>query len=86
MISGGDVDERVERTFLSTMAALGRKARDAAAELAHTPSEAKRRALKVAAETVEARAGEIVAANAMDMEFGREKGSIGCDAGPADAG
>ena len=72
--------------ILSTMAALGRKARDAAAELAYAPSEAKRRALEVAAETVEARADEIVAANAMDMEFGRGKGPVGCDAGPADAG
>src|SRR6056297_342148 len=58
----------------SMMTALGAAARGAAAQLAYAPSEAKRKALEVAADTVEARAAEIVAANAKDMEFGRDKG------------
>ena len=58
----------------SMMMALGAAARAAASELAFAPAEAKRKALEVAAETVEARVAEIVAANEKDMAFGREKG------------
>src|SRR6056297_695952 len=58
----------------SMMTALGAAARGAAAQLAYAPSEAKRKALEVAADTVEARAAEIVAANAKDMDYGRDKG------------
>jgi len=56
------------------MMAMGAAARDAAAELACAPAAVKRKALEVAADTVEARAAEIVAANGKDMVFGREKG------------
>jgi glutamate-5-semialdehyde dehydrogenase len=58
----------------SMMMALGAAARAAAAELAFAPPEAKRMALEVAADTVEARVADIIAANEKDMAFGREKG------------
>jgi hypothetical protein len=58
----------------SMMMALGAAARAAAAELAFAPPEAKRMALEVAADTVEARVDDIIAANEKDMAFGREKG------------
>ncbi|MCU4651895.1 glutamate-5-semialdehyde dehydrogenase [Roseibacterium sp. SDUM158016] len=64
-----------EMTDVSTMmTALGRAAKDAAAELAHAPPEAKRAALEAAADAVSARKDEIIAANGKDMEFGRSKG------------
>ena len=53
---------------------IGTAARAAAAELAFAPAEAKEKALMVAAEQIEARAGDIIAANAKDMDFGLEKG------------
>ncbi|KUF11414.1 glutamate-5-semialdehyde dehydrogenase [Pseudoponticoccus marisrubri] len=56
------------------MAEMGRRARAAAAELAFAPSEARRRALEAAADAVWARRAEIVAANAQDLDYGREKG------------
>jgi glutamate-5-semialdehyde dehydrogenase len=56
------------------MMAMGAAARDAAAELACAPAAAKRQALEAAADAVEARVAEIVAANEKDMAFGREKG------------
>ena len=56
------------------MAEIGRRAKAAAAELAFAPAEAKARALTAAAEAVWARRDEIVAANARDMDYGREKG------------
>jgi len=56
------------------MARIGVCARAAAAELSITPAEQKRQALEAAAAAVWARRKEIVAANARDMEFGREKG------------
>ncbi len=56
------------------MAGIGRRAKDAAAELAFAAPQAKRRALEAAAEAVEARAPEILEANARDMDFGRDKG------------
>ncbi|MXQ07817.1 glutamate-5-semialdehyde dehydrogenase [Alphaproteobacteria bacterium GH1-50] len=56
------------------MMEIGRKAKAAAAELAFAPAEVKRQALEAAADAVWARRGEIVSANAKDMEFGREKG------------
>jgi glutamate-5-semialdehyde dehydrogenase len=58
----------------SMMMALGAAARAAAAELAFAPPEAKRMALEVAADTVEARVDDIIAANEKDMAFGRDKG------------
>jgi glutamate-5-semialdehyde dehydrogenase len=56
------------------MAGIGRRAKDAAAELAFAAPEAKRRALEAAVEAVEARTPEILEANARDMDFGRDKG------------
>ena len=56
------------------MQAMGAAARDAAAELAFAPGSQKRAALEAAAEAVSARKDEIIAANARDMDFGREKG------------
>ncbi|PKP81112.1 MAG: glutamate-5-semialdehyde dehydrogenase [Alphaproteobacteria bacterium HGW-Alphaproteobacteria-2] len=56
------------------MQRMGAAARAAAAELAFAPAEAKRRALEAAAAAVVARAGEILAANARDLDFAREKG------------
>ncbi len=56
------------------MAAIGARAKAAAAELACAASEAKRAALLAAADTVHARRAEIIEANAKDMAYGREKG------------
>ncbi len=56
------------------MQAMGQRARAAAAELAFADPQAKRRALEAAAEIVTARMPEILAANAKDMAFGRDKG------------
>ncbi|WP_340109547.1 glutamate-5-semialdehyde dehydrogenase [Pikeienuella sp. HZG-20] len=56
------------------MAKIGARARAAAAALATAPAAARRRALEIAADTIDARAGEIEAANARDMEFGASKG------------
>ncbi len=53
---------------------LGVAAREAAGRLARADSLAKERALKAAAEAMRARAGEIIKANARDMEAGRAKG------------
>ncbi len=56
------------------MDAIGRRAKQAAAELAFATPEAKRAALEAAARAVEARQAEILAANEKDMAFGRDKG------------
>ncbi|MEH7827403.1 glutamate-5-semialdehyde dehydrogenase [Gemmobacter denitrificans] len=53
---------------------IGAAARAAAAELAFAPSEAKRAALEAAADAVWAQRAGIIAANARDLEFGRDKG------------
>ena len=53
---------------------IGQRARAAAAELAFAPAEAKRAALEHAADAVWTNRAEIIAANAKDMEFGRDKG------------
>lgn len=58
----------------SLMTEIGRRARAAAHELAHAPSEAKDRALKAAAQALRDGAEELKAANAKDMAAGREKG------------
>ena len=64
-------DELDAKTLIDTM---GRAARAAAAELAYAPAPRKEAALIAAAEAVAARQDEILAANAEDMVFGREKG------------
>ena len=56
------------------MAGIGARARGAAATLAYAPATAKRAALDHAADIVTERCAEILAANAKDMEFGRDKG------------
>ncbi|QJF51207.1 glutamate-5-semialdehyde dehydrogenase [Roseobacter ponti] len=56
------------------MADTGARAKAAAAKLGYASAAAKRAALEAAADHVIANAGEILAANARDMEYGREKG------------
>jgi glutamate-5-semialdehyde dehydrogenase len=56
------------------MAGIGTRAKAAAAELAFAAPEAKRNALLAAADAVHARRAAIVAANAQDMDYGRDKG------------
>ncbi len=63
-----------EIDIAETMADIGRRARAAATDLANASPEAKRVALEYAADRLEARAAEVVEANGLDVEFGREKG------------
>lgn len=56
------------------MAGIGGRAKAAAAELAYADPAAKTRALEAAADAVWTARAEIIAANAKDLEFGREKG------------
>jgi glutamate-5-semialdehyde dehydrogenase len=56
------------------MARIGAAAREAAAELAHASAERKHAALTGAAEALWERRGDVLRANAEDMEFGRAKG------------
>ncbi|MDA0924421.1 MAG: glutamate-5-semialdehyde dehydrogenase [Proteobacteria bacterium] len=58
----------------SLMADIGARAKAAAAILATASADDKRRALKEAARLIGARAADILAANAQDMAFGRDKG------------
>ncbi|OUS08373.1 glutamate-5-semialdehyde dehydrogenase [Rhodobacterales bacterium 52_120_T64] len=59
------------------MAGIGKKAKAASAQLAFATSESKAAALTGAADAVWARRAEIIAANAKDMDYGREKGLSG---------
>src|SRR5690606_35955541 len=56
------------------IAKMGEAARAAATELAQAPAERKHAALIGAAYEIRKRAPEILAANARDLEYGREKG------------
>ncbi len=56
------------------MTAIGAQAKAAAAELARATPEAKRKALEAAANVMAGRRDEIVAANAEDLAYGRDKG------------
>lgn len=56
------------------MADIGQRAKAAAADLAIASSDAKTRALEAAADAVWARRDKIIAANAKDMDYGRDKG------------
>lgn len=56
------------------MQAIGQRAKAAAAELAFASAERKHAALIAAAEAVRLRQDEIIAANAKDLDYGREKG------------
>ncbi|MEO1557394.1 MAG: glutamate-5-semialdehyde dehydrogenase [Pseudomonadota bacterium] len=58
----------------SLMADIGARAKQAATVLASASAERKHAALISAADTVWARRADIIAANAKDMEFGRNKG------------
>ncbi len=60
--------------IVEIMKEIGVRATAAAAVLAFAPADAKEAALIAAADAVWARRTEIIAANAQDMEFGREKG------------
>ena len=59
------------------MAGIGANARDAAQLLAYSSAESRAEALTAAADAIEAAEAEILAANALDLEFGREKGLNG---------
>lgn len=56
------------------MAEIGHRAKAAATVLAMASPEAKAQALTVAADTLIAQTDDLIAANAKDLEFGREKG------------
>ncbi len=56
------------------MADLGKRAKEAARELAFASAERKHAVLIAAAETVWANRADIIAANKKDLEFGRDKG------------
>ncbi|MBV2360799.1 glutamate-5-semialdehyde dehydrogenase [Thalassococcus sp. CAU 1522] len=56
------------------MAEIGARARAAAAELAFAPADAKRAALEAAADAVWSARADIIAANAKDLDYGRDKG------------
>ena len=56
------------------MDGIGTRARAAAAELAYATPGDKRRALEAAADAVDAQSDTIIAANAKDMAYGRDKG------------
>ncbi len=58
----------------AVMAEIGARARAAAAELAFADPQAKRAALEAAADAVAEHSAEIIAANAEDMAYGRDKG------------
>ncbi|MEM8776778.1 MAG: glutamate-5-semialdehyde dehydrogenase [Pseudomonadota bacterium] len=58
----------------AVMAELGSRAQQAAAALAVASADSKAKALNSAADAVWARREEIIAANALDLEFGRNKG------------
>jgi len=58
----------------SMMQQMGRAARDAAADLAWAPAEARALALSVAADVLWDTRAQVIEANARDLEYGREKG------------
>ncbi|MFU8863273.1 MAG: glutamate-5-semialdehyde dehydrogenase [Rhodobacterales bacterium] len=53
---------------------IGRAARGAAADLAFAPADAKAHALLAAADAITASTDAIIAANALDLDYGRDKG------------
>ena len=66
--------DKAAEEMTAMMAGIGARARAAAARLASATPHAKRRALEAAAEAILDGRDPILAANAQDMEFGREKG------------
>ena len=71
------VDDIAKMDIPAMMAEIGARARAAAAELASASAERKHAALIGAADAILRRSREIEDANALDMEFGREKGLSG---------
>lgn len=70
--------DSIDRQDIATiMDALGRRARAASAIVATAPTDARDKALRVAASTLRARTADILAANAMDMDAATEKGLSG---------
>ncbi|MBK0397866.1 glutamate-5-semialdehyde dehydrogenase [Limibaculum sp. M0105] len=67
------MDHRAD-DIAATMHEIGRRARDAAAELAFASSATKAAALEAAADALIRATPEIIEANARDMEYGRDKG------------
>jgi glutamate-5-semialdehyde dehydrogenase len=63
-----------EGDIQALMEQIGAQARAASEVLAQAPAAQKQAALMAAAEAVEERAADIVAANARDMDYGRDKG------------
>jgi len=64
-----------QNTALSAqMDDLGRRARAAASLLSFAPATAKAKALNAAADAITAQSGAIIAANALDLDYGRDKG------------
>ncbi|MDK3018241.1 glutamate-5-semialdehyde dehydrogenase [Pseudodonghicola flavimaris] len=61
-------------TIPALMAEIGARAKAAAAELAFAPAARKTAALEAAADAIWARRDEIIAANAKDLDYGRDKG------------
>ncbi len=68
------MDTPIHDDIASVMQDIGVRAKAAAAELASTTAERKVTALLAAAEAILDRSRELDEANALDMEFGREKG------------
>ena len=62
------------QTLAAQMDDIGRRARAASAELAFAPAAAKAQALTAAADAIAAQSDAIVAANALDLDYGRTKG------------
>ena len=56
------------------MAAIGKKAKAASAELAYATAESKQKALIFAAEAIVIRMDDIIAANKLDLDYGLKKG------------
>src|SRR4051794_14154694 len=67
-------EEAASGDLAATMAAIGRRAREAAAALALATAQARAEALLLAASAVRSRANEILAANADDLEAARHGG------------
>lgn len=61
-------------TIPAMMQQLGQRAKAAAAELGFAPAAQRQQALEAAADAVWSKRAEIIAANAQDLEFGRNKG------------
>ena len=60
--------------IVALMADMGARAKAAAAELSYAPAAARAAALEAAADAVAAGEAEIIAANALDLDYGRAKG------------